>query len=100
MQSKVLMNYMADKGSCVINGIAFSNGVGDGSYDVVVSNEKPANVEEVAWVDFRDKDEIGIWAYDCDPSSVYWYTSTDFYNAEAIGIGVGEDGDIHIWKMF
>ena len=100
MVKKALMEYVADKGSCVINNICFSNNVGDGKYFVVACDEKPEDVEEIAWIDFRDKDEIGIWAYDCDPSSVSWFTSSDFYHAEAVGIGVSKEGDIYIWKMF
>lgn len=100
MQRKVLMSYMADKGTCVVNGIGFSNGIGDGSYDVIVCDERPEEVGELAWVDFRDKDEIGIWAYDCDPSSINWFTSADFYHAEGIGLGMGDDGNLYIWKMF
>lgn len=37
---KTLMTYIADKGSVVINGICFSNGIGDGEYEVLFTNEK------------------------------------------------------------
>ena len=98
MQSKILKTYTADVGSCVINGVFISNGVGDGTYDVIVYDQKPQDIEEIVWLDLREQEKIGIWDYDCDSSTVSWYIKSDFYNADAIGVGVDDNGNICICK--
>ena len=49
MMKKHLMNYIADKGSVVVNGVCFSNGHGDGMFGVYFTPEKPkySNI----WID-------------------------------------------------
>jgi len=95
-----LMTYIADKGSCVINGIGFSNGIGDGHFKVYVFDSKPENTEELAWIDLRDNNRFGIWDYDCDPSTITWFTNADVFHADAIGIGFDKDGNACLWKLF
>lgn len=58
---KSLMTYACDKGSIVINGICFSNGIGDGMYEVMYANEKPNDIKEIAWIDLRDCHVVNIW---------------------------------------
>lgn len=95
-----LMTYKADTGSVVINGIAFSNGIGDGAFGVIFEKSKPANIEGIAWVDLRDVKEISIWEYDADPKSAQKFTAKDFDNALAIEFGFDADYNLVIWKLF
>ena len=95
-----LMTYKADKGSVVINGIAFSNGFGDGEFKVIFVDIKPRNIQPNAWIDLRDVKEISIWEYDCDPKSAQKFTAKDFDNALAIEFGFDADYNLVIWKLF
>lgn len=95
-----LMNYVADKCSVVINGIPFRNGIGDGVYEVLFANEKPVDIEPIAWVDLRDCPAIHIWCFDCSPDKNVQFTASDFDNAQAIEFGFNSDGDLIIWKLF
>lgn len=95
-----LMTYKADKGSVVINGIAFSNGFGDGAFGVIFEKSKPAGIEPIGWVDLRDVKEISIWEYDCVPNSAQKFTAKDFDNALAIEFGFDADYNLVIWKLF
>lgn len=95
-----LMTYVADKGSVVINGICFSNGVGDGAFEVVFFNKRPSDVKEIAWLDLRHMSFIEIWQFDCDPSRTETFQSVDFDNAQAIGFGIDGGGNLIIWKLF
>lgn len=98
---KSLMTYACDKGSVVINGICFSNGIGDGMYDVFFNDDmKPIDIKEIAWIDLRDCHVVNIWESDCNAASARPFTSADFDNAQAIGLGFSNDGDLYIWKLF
>lgn len=100
LQIRNLMRYTADKASVVINGVSFSNGIGDGEFGVFVCNKRPDGMTEKAWIDLRDAQEIKVWRYDCNPDDFRICTSKDFYNAKALGFGFDEDGNLYIWKMF
>ena len=56
MKRKPLMEYAADKGSCVINGIAFSNEIGDGEFYVFFDKKLPKGFKliENVWIDLRE----------------------------------------------
>lgn len=95
-----LMTYIADKGSVVINGICFSNRIGDGEYEVLFANEKPADIKPIAWVDLRDCPAIHIWRFDWSPDKNVQFTASDLDNALAIELGFNSDGDLIIWKLF
>ena len=97
---KTLMNYAADKGSVVINGIYFNNGIGDGVYSVIFADKRPENIQAAAWVDFRDCKNITIWCSDCDSSTSYTFDRWAFDRANAIEFGFDKSGNLVIWKMF
>lgn len=97
---KFLMTYIADKGSVVINGICFSNGIGDGIYKVMFDNAKPDDTKMVAEIDLRDCPAVDIWLSDCDSSKAVQFGARDFYDAQAIGFGFDGGGNLIIWKLF
>lgn len=57
------MNYIADKGSVVVNGVCFSNKYGDGMFGVYFTPKKPKSSN--IWIDLRDTPKVEIWEYDC-----------------------------------
>ena len=102
---KHLMNYIADKGSVVVNGVCFSNGHGDGMFGVYFTPEKPkySNI----WIDLRETPKIEIWEYDCimehkgeTKPRVQTFTSADFENAQAIDLQIDSKGNLIISKYF
>lgn len=97
---QTLMTYITDKSSVIINGICFSNGIGDGEYKVLFANEKPVDIEPIAWVDFRVCPAINIWRFDWTPDKNVQFVAIDFDSANAIGFGFNSDGDLIIWKLF
>lgn len=64
---KLLTTYACDKGTCVLNGIGFDNGVGDGMYAVHYAEELPEGYKKVegVFIDLRDTN-LDIYRYDCD----------------------------------
>lgn len=97
---KDLMIYNADKGSVVINGVSFHNGIGDGEFKVIFVDIKPRNIQTIAWIDLRDVKEISIWEYDTIPETAQKFESKDFDNAKAIEFGFDDDNNLIIWKLF
>lgn len=97
---KTLMTYSADKGSVVINSIYFSNGIGDGEFNVVFADTHPNNIKAVAQIDLRQTPLVEIWGYDCEPTTEKIFTYADFDNAQVIEFGIDGDGNLIIWKLF
>lgn len=97
---KTLMTYISDKGSVVINGVYFSNGIGDGTYKVMFDNAKPDGIKFVAGIDLRDCPAVDIWMSDCDSSKSVQFGARDFNYAQVIGFGIDGDGNLIIWKLF
>lgn len=97
---KYLGTYICDKGSAVVNGVCFSNGIGDGEYMIYYAPEQPENIKPLAWVDLRDVRSIDVWRYDCRPESGEVFTSADFDNAQAVEFGFDDDGSLIFWKIF
>lgn len=99
-KESVLYTTYADMASIVINGVHISTG-SDGMFYVVFVDEKPENVEETIWFDFRTKQTLTIWESDCDPNKYEMFSSEDFDNANVIGIGFNTKTDeLNIWKAF
>ena len=104
MRTEHLMSYEADKGSCVINGVAISNGIGDGCYDIWFSDIVPENyrlIEDI-WFDLRECN-LKIWHYDCNGGKDYDEFTKEMLMCEAVqfAVGVGEEsGNICIVKYF
>lgn len=94
-----LMNYYADKGCCVINGVGFSNGFGDGSFEVFYSEKLPKgySIIEGVYFDLRDV-RIVIWEYDCSDKD------TKVFSGKELGcnaVRVSKNcGDICLVKYF
>lgn len=103
-----LATYGADVGTCVINGIGFNNGLGDGSYGVFYSPEKTTRLEKKiiqdVWIDLRNGYPVVIHGYDCDHKGEERFGQTilnksNFPGAEALQIAIDE-GDIIFVKYF
>ena len=96
---KQLMEYSADKGSCVINGIGFNNGFGDGTFEVFYSETLPKGYKIVdgVWIDLRDYNII-IWEYDCNDRDVKMFSGKEL-GCQAIRVAVN-CGDICLVKYF
>jgi hypothetical protein len=95
--------YGCDKGSLVINGICFSNGIGDGDYDIFYEKDPtaiPSNFKKFdgVWVDLRDAD-LEIWELDCDKNSKKTIITATSINADALEI-YRYNGDILLVKYF
>lgn len=71
---KLLCETVADKGSVVINGIAFPLG-DDGWKSVILTDEIKPTYQKV-WIDLRDTD-INIWWSDCSDEKVFTFTKED-----------------------
>lgn len=95
---KHLMDYVADKGSVVVNGVCISNKHGDGMFGVYFTPEKPKSSN--LWIDLRDTPKVEIWEYDCCCDSVRTFTSADFDNAMAIDLQIDDEGNLIISKYF
>lgn len=99
---KHLMDYIADKGSVVVNGVCFSNKHGDGVFGVFFTPEKPKSSN--IWIDLRDTPKVEIWEYDCccdgEKPRVRIFTSADFDNAMAIDLQIDDEGNLIISKYF
>lgn len=95
--------YGCEKGSLVINGICFSNGIGDGDYDIFYEKD-PINIPsgfkkfDGVWVDLRDTD-LEIWEFDCDKDCNKTLITAEKLDAEAIEI-YKYHGDILLVKYF
>lgn len=72
---KLLCETVADKGSVVINGIAFPLG-DDGLKRVILTDEIVIVGEPTVWIDLRDTD-INIWWSDCSNKEVFTFTKED-----------------------
>lgn len=95
---KHLMDYVADKGSVVVNGVCISNKHGDGMFGVYFTPEKPKSSN--LWIDLRDTPKVEIWEYDCSCDSARTFTSADFDNAMAIDLQIDNKGNLIISKYF
>lgn len=95
-----LMEYGADKGSIVVNGVCFDNGNGDGSYDVFFSKELPKGFKLIkgVWFDLRDED-LKIWFYDCDSESFMTFTSKQL-GCYAVQFSIDENGNFCVVTYF
>ena len=93
------MDYIADKGSCIINGVGFNNGYGDGKFRVFYSDTLPDGFKmfEDVWFDLRE-DCLEIWEYDCDKSKTMVFSSGDL-GCDAVRFAY-KNGDICIVKYF
>lgn len=99
--TKFLGTYICDKGSAVVNGVCFSNGIGDGEYDILFASAKPENVKTLAWVDLRDGvDVLKVWKFDCRPESEQSFSGADFDDAQAVEFGFDDAGNLVFWKLF
>lgn len=104
---KLLCGYMADAGTCVINGIGFSNGLGDGYFKVYYTDKLPRGIKEMpnaTWIDLRNDYPITIHGYDCNERNKeiepnYTFTKKDFKGADALCV-VANGGDIYLVKYF
>lgn len=100
-----LMNYIADKGSVVVNGICLSNGYGDGMFGVLFDEKKEFSSK--IWIDLRCTPQLEIWEYDCilehkgetQPRKKV-FTSKDFDNAEAVSLSFDDEYNLIISKLF
>lgn len=95
---KHLMDYVADKGSVVVNGVCISNKHGDGVFSVYFTPEKPKSSN--LWIDLRDTPKVEIWECDCFYDSARIFTSADFDNAMAIDLQIDDEGNLIISKYF
>ena len=72
MKMKIVGEYSADKGTFVLNGIGFSNGFGDGSFDIYFDGEeynREVHGEDICWFDFRNTAKDTRYSYnkhDCE----------------------------------
>lgn len=105
-KKKLVAEYGCDCGTCVINGIGFNNGIGDGGYAVYYVEEKPASAEFIkdVWIDLRNNYPVVIHGYDCDKKDEERFgqkvlTKADFPGSEALQIAT-DDGDIYLVKYF
>lgn len=100
MKKKHLLNYCADRGSVVVNGLWLSNGIGDGTFGVFFTQEY---FESDIWVDFSEVKRLEIKTYDVLSSSLckeFVFTSKDLENSEAVGLSFDKDGNLIISKIF
>lgn len=95
---KHLMDYIADKGSVVVNGVCISNKHGDGVFGVYFTTESPKSSN--LWIDLRDTPKVEIWECDCCCDSARTFTSVDFDNAMAIDLQIDSKGNLIISKYF
>lgn len=69
------LQYLADAGSVAINGIHFSNGIGDGKYFVSVIYSDEAGYSPSEWTNtgafFYSDQDIKIDIYDCFPETAF-----------------------------
>jgi hypothetical protein len=86
-----------DKGSFVLNGVAFANKQGDGRFTVTITDEKTAG-EELAWLDLRDGRDYSYQSYDCDKDSLVKLEFPQDWGA--VSVKLTGDGDIVFQKMF
>jgi hypothetical protein len=106
---KLLTTYVADAGTCVINGIGIENGVGDGCFGVYYDDKPTQNMLEKRtipkiWIDLRNEYPVIIHGYDCDVNGKEMYgqmslADTDFPGAKGLKIMVS-DGNIIFVKWF
>lgn len=107
-----IFEYGADAGTCVINGIGFNNGVGDGGYGVYYEEELPngAKFVEDIWIDLRNGYDIVIHGYDCNKKGEEYEPNlvikaeqfTKYFNdAKALHVAVNKKtGNIYLVKYF
>lgn len=98
---KHLTTYEADKGSFVVNGVAFNNGVGDGQFDVYYSEVIPEGFEKIegVWFDLRECNLI-VWLYDCSEGKDFTEYTKEQLGCEAIEFAKDKDGNICLIKYF
>ena len=103
---KRLVSYEADAGTCVINGIGFNNGIGDGGYDVYYVDSLPrgAKLIQDVWIDLRNDYPLIIHTYDCNRkdeeiSANITIDRKQFGKAQALQIAI-DSGTIYLVKYF
>lgn len=102
-----LCEYIADAGSCVINGINIENGFGDGEFNVYYSSDgvpEGALLVPGVYIDLRNEYDVIVNGYDCDVCGKedfgrYRFTKDDFPGADALQVAV-LGGDIIFVKYF
>lgn len=108
MQKQLLTSYMADVGTCVINGIGINNHIGDGRYDVYYTDEPTEDIKSKiikdVWIDLRNGFGVTIHSYDCaqknDPDFPTRYFAEEMFgDSSALQIAV-DDGDIYLVRYF
>lgn len=94
-----LMSYSADGGSCVINGVGFQNGFGDGTFEVFYSETIPKGYKiiEDVWFDLR-RVRLVIWEWDCSDKDTKVFSGKEL-GCQAVRVAVN-CGDICLVKWF
>ena len=101
---KVVGFYEADKGTFVLNGVGFTNGVGDGRFDIIIDTDEASNEEkkrQKAWFDIRDfaaSRNFTYKDYDCDGGKDCELILD--MNAEAVLLFFDADGNAIFKKYF
>lgn len=103
---KRLVSYDADAGTCVINGIGFHNGTGDGGFDVYYVDKLPIGAKLISdvWIDLRNGYDITIHTYDCNKKGEEFSPNIvidrkKFGNAKALQVA-RDMGTIYLVKYF
>lgn len=101
-----LTTYVADTGTCVINGIGIDNDYGDGEFGVYFSSRPPKGFNLVMglWIDLRNGYGVTIHGYDCNVKGDEFVPNkpipnSDFGDAQALKVAV-KDGKICFVKYF
>lgn len=105
---KKTFTFESDAGSLVINGVGFSTGGGDGSFDLILTDEADARLEymdwkEAAWIDLRllrsSGRKLEMQTYDCNPESTVDLLGF-FENAKGLSLKRSGYGDCALIKIF
>lgn len=103
---KRIASYEADAGTCVINGIGFNNGWGDGGFDVYYTDTLPKSAKLIkdVWIDLRNGYPIVIHTYDCNEKDNEFSPNiiiprSKFGSAEALQVAI-DNGTIYLVKYF
>lgn len=103
---KRLVSYEADAGTCVINGIGFNNGTGDGGFDVFYADRLPRGAKLIkdVWIDLRNDYPLIVHTYDCNRKGEEFSPNItidrkQFGNTQALQVAI-DNGTIYLVKYF
>lgn len=103
---KRIASYECDAGSCVINGIGFNNGWGDGGFDIYYTDTLPksARLVDGVWIDLRNNYPVVIHSYDCNTKGEEYTPNITiprdkFGDANAVRVAV-DNGTVYLVKWF